>query len=43
MMGYTIESKAVQEQWFNQAPAASDPNAIAFPPVIRTNADIELF
>ena len=31
IMGYTMESKAVQEQWFNQAPGAADPNGIAFP------------
>jgi endoglucanase Acf2 len=31
MMGYTMESKAIQEQWFNQAPGAPDPNGIAFP------------
>ena len=31
MMGYTMESKAVQEQWFNQAPGATNMNGLAFP------------
>jgi endoglucanase Acf2 len=31
MMGYTMESKAVQEQWFNQAPGAPNTYGLAFP------------
>jgi endoglucanase Acf2 len=31
MMGYTMESKAVQEQWFNNAPGSTNPDGTAFP------------
>jgi hypothetical protein len=31
MMGYTIESKAVQQQWFNNEPNSTNPDGTAFP------------
>jgi endoglucanase Acf2 len=31
MMGYTMESKAVQQQWFNNAPGSTNPDGTAFP------------
>jgi endoglucanase Acf2 len=31
IMGYTFESKAVQEQWFNNAPGSTNPDGTAFP------------
>jgi endoglucanase Acf2 len=31
MMGYTIESKAVQQQWFNNAPGSPNLDGTAFP------------
>jgi endoglucanase Acf2 len=31
VMGYTIESKAVRQQWFNNAPGSGNPDGTAFP------------
>ena len=31
VMGYTMESKAVEQQWFDNAPGSSDPDGTAFP------------
>jgi hypothetical protein len=31
IMGYTLESRAVQQQWFNNAPGSTNPDGTAFP------------
>jgi endoglucanase Acf2 len=31
IMGYTIESRAVQQQWFNNEPGSNNPDGTAFP------------
>ncbi len=31
MMGYTMESRAIEEQWFNNAPGATDSDGTTFP------------
>jgi hypothetical protein len=35
IMGYTIESRAVQQQWFNNAPGSTNPDGTAFPSTFR--------